>query len=175
MGTLIDYKNQLEILKACRVLKNNNVSFLLTVVGDGPMKDELNVFIKKNKLHPEVRLVGKKNHIELRQLYRDHDFVVQAPLKEGFGKVPVEGFFHGVVPVINNISMAPHITGNEERGFLFDVSKENDLSNTLISICNKTNLLPQMIRNGRQYAQTQTLEKWAEDYYQTIVKYYSEA
>ncbi len=175
VGTLIDYKNQLTILKACLILKQQNFSFHLTVVGDGPMRTTLEQFVNDHQLASEINLVGKTNWSELRGLYREHDFVVQAPLFEGFGKVPVEGFFHGCIPVINNISMAKQMTGEEERGFLFDAADPVNLATTLSAIKNKIHLLPGMIQNGRSYAQSQTLEAWANNYYQTVTRYFEKA
>lgn len=175
VGTLIDYKNQLGILEACVVLKKHNIPFQLTIVGDGPMRETLSQFIQDNDLSNHAEIAGKKNNIELRALYRQHDFVVQAPLSEGFGKVPIEGFFHGVIPVINNIAMAKLMTGNNERGFLFDASKPGDLANILMSLLSKSESLPAMIEKGRDYAKSQTLEAWAEDYYLTIIQYFEKA
>ncbi|WP_207493431.1 glycosyltransferase [Aridibaculum aurantiacum] len=175
VGTIIDYKNQLAIVQACHVLKQKGFSFQLTIVGDGPMKAELEEYVIKNGLQEEVKLVGKQNHVSLRQLYREHDFVVQAPLKEGFGKVPIEGFFHGVIPVINNISMASQMIGANERGFLFDASKPNHLVETLLSLPAQQHLFAGMINKGRTYAKLQTLEAWAREYYETVSAYYNEA
>lgn len=172
IGSLIDYKNQLSILKACLVLKKQNFSFFLTIVGDGPMRDTLEKFILNNDLAGDVILTGKLKTEELRALYRKHDFVVQAPLYEGFGKVPVEGLFHGVIPVINNISLAKHIVGNEERGFLFNATNENNLVEVLYKIKNNLQLLPTMINHGRTYAFNHTLNVWAEQYYHTVKKYF---
>jgi glycosyltransferase involved in cell wall biosynthesis len=118
-------------------------------------------------------LAGKKNYTELQALYRQHDFVLQAPLKEGFGKVPVEGFFHGLIPIISNTSMAGHITANGERGFLFNASNEGDLAKTLLSIREKKEVLPVMVEKGRAFAKSQTLEAWAEEYYKTVTNYFA--
>ena len=175
VGKLIDYKNQTGIVKSCGLLKERGVAFFLTIVGDGPMRKELMDLIDKNNLSGHIKLVGKKNYAELRELYSQHDFVVQAPFSEGFGKVPVEGFFHGVVPVINDISMARFMTGNEERGFLFDASDEKNLAETLIKIKDNIHLLPAMISNGRKFATSQTLEYWAENYYKTVTNYFEKA
>lgn len=172
VGTLIGYKNQIGILKTCLLLKKHNFPFLLTIAGDGPMRNELISFITKNDLQNEVKLAGKKTYAELRELYRQHDFVVQAPLYEGFGKVPVEGFFHGAIPVINNISMAAFMTGNEERGYLFDAANEKNLADTLLKISTEIPRLPEMILNGRNFAKSQTLEEWAKQYYQTVTAYF---
>lgn len=175
VGTLIGYKNQMGILKACMILKAEKFPFKLTVVGDGPMRNELDQFINENDLEAHVTMAGKKNHVELRALYRQHDFVVQAPLAEGFGKVPIEGFFHGVIPVINNIGIAKHMIGDEERGFLFDAADPQNLATTLMSLPSQMQRLPQMIAVGRTYAKSQTLEAWADEYYCTIKKYFENA
>lgn len=172
VGTLISYKNQAGIIRSCALLKQQAFSFSLTIVGDGPMRRELEDIVNECGLQQEIKLVGKKKYAELRELYREHDFVVQAPFSEGFGKVPVEGFFHGVIPVINNISMAGFMMGNEERGFLFDASDERNLAETLIRIRAKIHQLPQMIMNGRQFAKRQTLEQWAKEYFNTVTNYF---
>ena len=175
VGALIDYKNQTTIVKACSILKKQNFSYSLTIVGDGPMLLELEALIEKEDLRQDVKLVGKKNYTELRELYRRHTFVVQAPLSEGFGKVPIEGFFHGVVPVISNTSMAAYITGNEERGFLFDAHNAQSLVDVILNMKQNQHRLPQMIENGRDFAKSQTLEAWAKEYYQTVTEYFAKA
>ena len=172
VGTLISYKNQTGIIKSCLLLKKQGFLFSLTIVGDGPMRAEVEKLVREMGLQEEIKLVGKKKYAELRELYRQHDFVVQAPFSEGFGKVPVEGFFHGVIPVINNISMAGFMTGNEERGFLFDASDEKNLAETLIKIKTRVGSLPEMINKGRRFAKGQTLEQWAKEYYQTVTNYF---
>jgi glycosyltransferase involved in cell wall biosynthesis len=174
VGTLIDYKNQSCIIKACDVLKQRGLLFSLTVVGDGPSRKELEIMVENYNLKNEVKLVGKRKADELRDLYRQHDFVVQAPLAEGFGKVPIEGLFHGVIPVISNTSMAGYMTGlNEEKGFLFDATSVDGLVDALTKIKQKEHLLPAMIERGRAFAQTQTLEAWAQEYYNTLIEYFA--
>lgn len=176
VGKLIDYKNQLTILKACVILKRQQFPFRLKIVGDGPMYGELSNFISQNKLGDCVELAGKKNYQQLRELYRQADFVLQAPLKEGFGKVPIEGLFHGVVPVLNHITMAGYMAGeNEERGFLFDASNPKNIADKLLEIKNKISVMPNMIENGREFAKKQTLESWANEYYATVCEFYKKS
>ncbi|MCW3115605.1 MAG: glycosyltransferase [Segetibacter sp.] len=172
VGTLISYKNQTGIVRSCVLLKKRGLLFSLTIVGDGPMRAELESLVIESGLQNEVKLVGKKKYAELRELYRQHDFVVQAPFSEGFGKVPVEGFFHGVIPVINNISMARYMTGGEDRGFLFDATDEKNLAETLVKMKERVADLPKMIVKGREFAKGQTLEEWAKEYYQTVTNYF---
>ncbi len=172
VGTLIFYKNQLAIVNACAILKSKGIPFKLKIVGDGPMFQEVKKSIKVLQLEKEVEMVGKKNYQDLKILYSQSDFVVQAPLKEGFGKVPIEGFFHGVIPILNNLSMAGYMTGDEKRGFLFENGDAELLAEKLMNIKNKISDLPLMIEEGRAFAKTQTLESWAKEYYETVSQFY---
>ncbi len=172
VGSLVPNKNHAAIIKACAVLKEKEIPFVLTIVGSGYLKDTLQDLINGLNLAQEVKLSGKKTAEELRVLYREHDFIVQAPKEEGYGKVPVEGFFHGLIPILNKISMAFLITGNGERGFLFNESDPIDLANTLIRLVDKVETFPTMIESGRRYAKKHTLKAWAEEYHEQITKYY---
>ena len=172
VGSLVPNKNHAAIIKACAVLKEKKIPFVLSIVGGGYLEDTLQDLINGLNLAQEVKLSGKKKAEELRVLFREHDFIVQAPKEEGYGKVPVEGFFHGLIPILNKISMAFLITGNEERGFLFNESDPNDLANTLLGLEDKIEKFPTMIESGRSYAKKHTLKAWAEEYHEQITKYY---
>ncbi len=175
VGTLIWYKNQQYILNTCVQLKNANIPFQLTLAGEGELRSVYEIFIKQNDLNDHVILTGNINFGELRKYYRQNSFVVQAPLSEGFGKVPIEGFFHGLIPILNNLTLASYMTGsNNERGFLFDVNDEFSLFNLLSNVYNNMykQQLPAMIENGRTFAQTQTLEHWSNQIATTINTYF---
>lgn len=173
VGALVANKNQQLILNACLQLKKAGINFTLTIVGDGILKEQYQAFIQQYQFQNQIFLVGKKTAEELRVLYRENDFVVQAPIHEGFGKVPIEGFFHGLIPVLSNLTMANAMTANELRGFTFKVSDENDLVRVLSSIFQQQNKLPDIIIAGRNYAASQTLEAWAEAYYKTVCTFYN--
>jgi glycosyltransferase involved in cell wall biosynthesis len=174
VGALNENKNQQYILQTCLMLKQASIPFSLHIVGEGVLKSKYQDFIDKNKLNNEITLTGALNYINLRNLYREKDFVVQAALSEGFGKVPIEGFFHGLLPILHQSVMAPYFTNNEERGFLFNANNSNDLYNVLIKIyaTTDTNQLAEKIKFGRTFVQTQTLENWASIYYSTVKKYF---
>ena len=172
VGSLCENKNQVYIIEACKLLKEIGFDFTLKIVGDGEIRNHLSSLINQYSLQNEIEMVGKKRYEELRELYRQSDFVVQAPLTEGFGKVPVEGLFHGVIPIINNISLAFVITGNGERGFLFEANKPENLVNCLLNIKQEIHGLPHMIKKGREYAKSKTLKAWANEYYDGISEYY---
>lgn len=167
-GALINYKNQQYILEAFKRLHEEGFDYKLYVAGDGPLKKQYEVFVLQNKLSEKIIIAGKKTSEELREIYRMADFIVQAPLVEGFGKVPVEGFFHGVIPILNNISLAKEITGNEERGFTFSTDNVSTLTSVIRHACSDIEKLRSMICNGRAYAKEHTLEVWAKSFIERL-------
>ncbi|HRI22960.1 MAG TPA: glycosyltransferase [Panacibacter sp.] len=172
MDLLYKKKNQQYILDSFKELQNRGFNFQLYIVGDGPLRNQYQQFIDDNNLQGNVFLTGKKTDTCLRELYRKADFIIQATLTEGFGKVPLEGFFHGAIPLLNNIGLAGEMTGNGVRGFLFSAEKRNDLSNTILSCITHKEQLTRMISDGRVYAESITLESWVDSYLNIINTYF---
>jgi glycosyltransferase involved in cell wall biosynthesis len=174
VGILNENKNQQYLLQSCVLLKQAGIPFQLVVAGEGPLRQQYEAFIATHGLQHQVTLTGLVNYQQLRALYRESDLVVQAAISEGFGKVPVEGFFHGLIPVLHQSALAPYMTGNGERGFLFNAHQPESLFQLLANWFNQHNAARhiQQIGNGRAFAQTQTLENWASQYVQTIHNYF---
>jgi glycosyltransferase involved in cell wall biosynthesis len=172
VGVLNANKNQQYILNACKILRDEGFAFYLYVVGDGELKTAYEEYITQNNLQDCINICGKKTYDQLRALYRNSDFLIQATLVEGFGKVPIEGFFHGVVPLLNRVALADEMTGNGERGFVFSATDTANLVKLIKKVCANTGDLPKMIENARQYAKVQTLENWAQSYIKKINEYF---
>lgn len=172
VGALVANKNQQYILNNFKILFDEGINFKLLIVGEGPLKQKYLEFIENNNLHNNIFITGKKTAIELRALYRQADFLVQAPLAEGFGKVPAEGFFHGVIPLLNDVSLAKEMTGDRERGFLFSAASPDNLAVILKTVLKDKKLLTCMIKNGREYARKFTLENWSMEFINKIETYF---
>lgn len=168
VGALVPNKNQQFILDVFKILKTRKFCFKLYIVGDGFLKAQYEKFIDDNDLGDCVILTGKKNFTELRNLYRESNFLIQAPFAEGFGKVPIEGFFHGVVPIISNTALANEMIGNNERGFKFSNNNIDALLNIIVKSANENETISEMIVNGRAYAKKHTIENWIEAYIKAI-------
>jgi glycosyltransferase involved in cell wall biosynthesis len=160
VGSLTDNKNQMVILQAMIKLKSLNIKFILWVAGDGENKDKYQNFVDQNELRENVFFLGHIEQRQLRAYYRRADIAVQAPLHEGFGKVPIEGFFHGVVPVISDVNLSRSIVGGNDRGRVF--SNQNELVEHIYSLSRDSASMAEAIKNGREYAKENTLECWGQ-------------
>lgn len=172
VGSFTSYKNQQYILDTCLLLKTSKVPFHLYMVGDGELRNQYKDFIYRNNLQEDVTLTGKLAYTKVKELYRKVNFVVQSPTVEGFGKVPIEAYFHGAIPIINNISMSAYITQNATLGYLFSVDDSKGLYNLLLQITEQPHQVAERIEHARNFVQQFTLEAWANQYYQQILKHY---
>jgi len=78
------------LLLACLYLERENIDFQLTIVGEGPERNKLIYLIHYLKLQNNVTLVGKKNHKELRALYREYNVYVHTHLVSGVSNTMLE-------------------------------------------------------------------------------------
>lgn len=172
VGALVAYKNQQYVLEACKLLKQQGYPFQLYLIGDGPLHETYATFIAKHDLGDCVFLTGRKSYEDLRTWYRQADFLLQAPLAEGFGKTPLEGFFHGVVPFLSDTAFAQQMTGSGERGFVFSPDKPATLATLLLAQWKDQPALADKLVKGRDYARLFTLENWADQITESIDHYF---
>jgi glycosyltransferase involved in cell wall biosynthesis len=175
VGTLCERKNHSFILHTCVMLKKAHIPFHLAIAGSGERIDEYKKFIAENDLQQEVELKGSVHYEELRNLYRQYDYVVQSPTSEAYGKVPIEGYFHGLIPVLSSASiLANYITNYGKRGFIFDLKDRKSLFRLLqylyreFSETEKIN----MIDDGRMFVKNLTIDEWAKDYFEKISNFF---
>ena len=174
VGALVKNKNQQFILDVFNLLHQQAFPFHLYIVGDGPLIQQYKNFIEKNNLQKNISLMGKSGSDDVRALYRKSDFLIQAPIAEGFGKVPVEGFFHGVIPLLSNTAYAQEMTGkNNERGYTFIPDNAGNIAALILNITKNNSRLPAMIEEGRAFAKSNNLNHWAEMYYRDVCNFYN--
>lgn len=115
VGRLVYYKGCKILLEAFRNVKNAK----LTMVGNGPMEDELKQIVKKYGLEKKVKFLGNINEKELQEQYKACDALVLPSIvrSEAFGLVQIEAMAYGK-PVINtNLpSGVPYVSRHMETG-----------------------------------------------------------
>ena len=141
VGSLKAEKNQVMLLKALGEIKENDKSKSIKAVfaGDGPDRQWLIEYLKKNGLQGNVVFLGNRQDIP--QLLSLFDVLVSTSISrhEGMSNVILEAMSSGL-PVIATRSVGTsEIVREGETGFLIE---ENDVS----ALINKINLL----RNDRE-------------------------
>lgn len=129
LGLLHENKNQLEILKAIKILKEKyqKEDFTLQIIGSGDISYEnlLKKFVKDNNLRNFVIFLGYKN--DIKEVLKDIDIGIISSKKEAFGRVTIE-FMLNKIPVIGTNSGGTKEILNEECGFLYEVDNPQSLA-----------------------------------------------
>ncbi|MBS1731240.1 MAG: glycosyltransferase [Bacteroidetes bacterium] len=172
VGAFNAMKNQQFILDTFKTLNEKKIDYQLYLVGDGPLKKQYEQFLIKNHLTDRIIITGKLKADELRILYRKADFLIQASLVEGYGKVPVEGYFHGVVPFLYHTAMSEEILGAGKYGFEFENLNPVSFAQYLLSKIEDQADIVNKLKAGRQYAKSLTLDQWSLEMIEVIKQYH---
>jgi teichuronic acid biosynthesis glycosyltransferase TuaC len=124
VGYLVEQKNQEVLIKAIAELINKRKDIFTLIVGDGPLKPQLEKLIEKLNLNQYVKVMSGKPPNEIPSLMSAADIFVLPSLSESFGIVQIEAMACGV-PVIATLNGgSEEIITSENFGFL--VSNPND-------------------------------------------------
>lgn len=118
IGRLSEQKGTQLLVEAANQLKEEGLEFELVLVGDGPMRSELERLIKAYGLDDNVILAGWKNDAEVRQAIRDSRALVMASFAEGLPVVIMESLSMGRPVLSTNVAGVAELVKPGETGWL---------------------------------------------------------
>jgi glycosyltransferase involved in cell wall biosynthesis len=133
LGRLFQHgKRILDLVPVCAELVTRKVDFELTVIGDGPDRNALEVALRSVPgLPPRVRLMGwMANDKAVQLLKRQHVLIMLSDL-EGQPIAMLEAMGSGVVPVVTDIAAFREVIEHRKNGFLVPVGDSHEFANTL--------------------------------------------
>ena len=102
VGQLIPRKNVLNAIRAFAQIANPDDS--LTVVGDGPLRDQIRGLIQELNLVNQVKMMGHKNQEDLAFIYANSDTLVMPSINEVWGLVANEALASGAQVIASDVS-----------------------------------------------------------------------
>ncbi|WP_460208307.1 glycosyltransferase [Scytonema sp. NUACC21] len=159
VGRLVEKKGIEYGIRAIANLANIYPNVEYDIIGDGYLKEELHLLIKKLRITDKVNLLGWKNQKEIIEILdNSHLFIApsvtaengnqDAPvntLKEAMAMgLPVIGTLHGGIPELVQDGVS---------GFLVPERNENAIAEKLIYLINRPEVWEEMGRAGRSYVE----------------------
>ena len=126
VGRLAEKKGVTYLINAMK-----NIDALLIIVGDGPLKQQLEE--QASQMKNKIKFLGAKTHEELKTIYASSDIFVAPSItakdgdKEGFGLVFLEAMASGLPVIGSNSGGIPSIVKDGENGFLVEEKDVKDL------------------------------------------------
>jgi len=159
VGRLVAKKGHGHQLAACALLKSQDVPFVAKIVGDGPLRDELQHRIDRDGLGDLVTLCGALSPEQVDEQYRWADIfwhtgVVDAQGdRDGLPNVIPEAFAH-CLPVISSRTAGPmEAVTHEMNGLIVDVGNASELAGAVKLLAEDPARRRRYGENGRHWVE----------------------
>ncbi len=130
LGRLVSDKGAHLTILALQKLNKLGYEMNLTIIGEGPEKDNLKQLVNDAKLDKSVNFTGILQDVELVEMLNKHKFILVPSIwEEPFGLVALEGMACGCIPIVSNGGGLPEAVG--EAGLIFE---RDDLSSFVAAI-----------------------------------------
>ena len=146
---------------ACKI-RNKFPGVRYVIAGDGSLRPQLEMLIRKFQLQDAVVLLGWRRDIP--DLLKTFDVFLLTSLWEGVPRVLVEAALTGVPIVASNVDGVSEITQDEENGFLVPPRDTDAMAERVVHLLHDQNLRTTMGQRGRTIAESFSLEKMLNDY-----------
>lgn len=105
------------VISIARALKASGLKFLLTIIGDGPERENFESLVGEFGLVDHVKFTGWLAKDLVNSYYKDAHFILHpSTASEGWPKVLSEAMAHGVVPIASAIASIPEILEGASAG-----------------------------------------------------------
>lgn len=118
VGRLAEQKGQLLLIEAAGLVRDRGIDFELVIVGDGPMRGEVERLIERLNLIDRVRLAGWMSKPEVRQAVIEARVMVLPSFAEGLPVVLMESLALGRPVITTYVAGIPELVGPGETGWL---------------------------------------------------------
>ncbi|MBU1186932.1 MAG: glycosyltransferase, partial [Acidobacteria bacterium] len=166
VGRLVKEKDLDDLCEACSLLRSDGMDFKLVVVGDGPMRDEL------EERMPDAVFTGFLKDRALSEWYATADLFVFPSTTETFGNVILEAFASGTPAVVVNLGGQADIINDGFDGLIAEANNSLDFAKKIKQLLKNPKLHQEMALNARKTAlqySWETINKRLVRSYETVI------
>jgi colanic acid/amylovoran biosynthesis glycosyltransferase len=141
------------LLRACRILLEKKKSFELRIIGDGPLRNDLQGLARDLGLGVQVKfLLDTPRHETLEHLHWAHVLILCSEM-ESQGIVLQEAQATGAAVIGTNTGAIPESLADGETGFLVPVGEPSTLAASIERFIDTPSLIVEMGKRGRRFVE----------------------
>jgi len=131
VGRLSEEKGQMLVVRAAALLRRQGLDLQVDLVGDGPLRPELEREIDANGLRDVVRLAGWLDNEQVRALMLESRALVLSSFAEGLPVVIMEAFALGRPVISTMIAGIPELVEHRVNGWLVPSGSLEELASAM--------------------------------------------
>ena len=161
IGRLANQKGYDMALEACKILKDKGIKFKWYALGKGPLKDEIEKYIKENELQGYFNLLGVKSNPY--PYIKGADIYVQTSRFEGFGLAIAEARMLNIPVVTTEFDAVYNQMVQGKNGLVVDMDSQS-IANGILKLINDEELRNSIVEylKTEKKGNTEELEKFYE-------------
>ena len=168
-GRLIPFKGFDILIDACAQLQNRALNFACEIIGDGPLRAELEARVAQHKLQERIHFAGEQSQNYVLRALRNSDIFVLASARDErgasdiFPTVIAEAMASERPVVSTTVAGIPELVANSKTGVLVPPDDAPALADAMDKLAREENLRDDFGRAGRiRIEQEFTIEKTIE-------------
>ncbi|MEM9399537.1 MAG: glycosyltransferase family 4 protein, partial [Verrucomicrobiota bacterium] len=157
VGRLVEKKGQALLFKACALLKEREIPFHLKLIGDGPLRQELEALCDALNLCDEIKITGALKPSAVQELYRNSHIFIHSGVvdsqgdRDGVPNVIPEAFSHNLAVVGSMTEGVMEAVQHEITGLTVDPTKPQHIADAVERLTKDANLRKRLGQNGRKW------------------------
>jgi len=159
VGWLEKEKGINEILNVLIKLRNNKYNFTITFIGNGKMKNQIELFIKENNLLDKVFLMGWLDSEKIIEHYKKSDIFILPSWQEGMPNSLIEALASGLPSIVSSVGVIPDYLTDNIHAKIIPPKNTLALESAIISLNDNLELRNKLSKNGFLLAKTLFLSK----------------
>jgi len=183
-GRMVEKKGLKYLLEALNSVKKESNNFILNVIGDGPLKEELHKLAHTLNLSGNVKFLGYRDFEFFKKMLYDSHLMIQPSIvasngdREGGAPTVLLDAQASGLPIVSTFHCdIPEVVRDTVSGFLVAEKDTEGLSEKILTLINQSELWAMMGRKGREWMDEQyNVKKQAlklEKFYMDLVSDYN--
>ncbi|MFC1807901.1 glycosyltransferase [Candidatus Omnitrophota bacterium] len=154
IGRLVEQKGFEYLIKACAILQIKNINFSLKIIGDGPLRDEINMLVAEYNLQRRVEIIKTSAQEQVINYYKESDlFVLPCVIsknqdRDGIPNVILEAMAMGLPVIGTAVSGLPEVLRNEETALVVNDQDPDSLAHAIERVAHSNELGQKLAENG---------------------------
>jgi len=138
VGRLNWIKDYETALSAMKILKEKEVNFTYSIIGEGSELERLRFAVYQMKLENKVHFMGKLAHNEINRKMTESDIYLQTSMQEGFCVSVLEAQATGLLCVVSNADGLKENVIDNQTGFIVEKRNPEKFADKIIEIMKMT-------------------------------------